>query len=293
VSGLSSVTAVSAGATHTCALRTDGSIQCWGNNYEGQLGDGTGTPSPTPVTVSGITTAIEVRAGWGHSCARLSDGTLRCWGEGTSGQLGNGAVQTSTTPVAVSGISTAIGLTAGWWHHSCALLSDASVRCWGVNEWGQFGNGTTAGSAVPVAMSGAGMAWTSSVTTVATIDGTGRATAVGPGVTTITVTDATGATASTTLIVTPVVQPSFRLTVEKAGLAASLGSVSSSPAGITCGSDCSEEYVAGTVVTLTASPAVLLTSWSGCDAVDGATCTVTIQSARSVTANFLGLPFQP
>ena len=141
-----------------------------------------------------------------------------------------------------------------------------------------------------MSVGGTGITWTSSAPSVATINGNGQATGVGPGMTTITATDATGATAQTTLTV---VQPSFTLSVTKAGLAAGLGTVTSSPAGISCGSDCGEQYAAGTVVTLTASPAVLLTSWSGCDAVDGATCTVTIQSARSVTANFLGLPLQP
>jgi alpha-tubulin suppressor-like RCC1 family protein len=290
VSGLSGVAAISAGGWHTCAVLTDGSMQCWGNNYQGQLGDGSEAPSPTPVQVTGITNAVEAGGGWAHTCARLTGGTIRCWGEGTAGQLGNGAMQNATTPVVVSGISTAVGLTAGWWHHSCALLTDSSVRCWGGNDWGQFGNGTTAGSAVPVQMSGAGITWTSSNTAVATIDGAGRASAVGPGVATITASDASGATATTTLAV---ILPRFTLTVNKAGLGASLGSVSSSPAGVTCGSDCSEDYTAGTVVTLTASPGLLVTSWSGCDAVEGATCTVTMQSSRSVTATFVSLPPQP
>ena len=292
VSGLSNVAAISGGGSHTCAVLTDGSVRCWGDGYLGQLGDGNGIPSTTPVQVTGIANAVQVGAGWAHTCARLSTGALRCWGEGTSGELGNGATVTSTTPVAVSGISTAVGLTIGWYHHSCALLADSAVRCWGTNEWGQFGNGTTTSSAVPVAMTigGTGITWTSSAPSVATINSSGRATGVGAGVTTITATDSTGATAQTTLTV---VQPSFALTVTKAGLGAALGTVSSSPAGISCGSDCGQQYAAGTVVTLTASPAVLLTSWSGCDAVNGASCTVTIGSARSVTANFLGLPFQP
>ena len=290
VGGLSDVVALSAGGAHTCALMTSGSIQCWGNGYQGQLGDGAAAPSPTPVTVTGVNNAVEIGAGWAHTCARLIDGSMRCWGEGTSGELGNGAMQSSPTPVAVSGISAAIGLTAGWWHHSCALLNDTSVRCWGTNDWGQFGNGTTTGSGSPVPMSGAGITWSSSNASVATIDGAGRATGIRPGVTTITATDATGATASTTLTV---VLPRFRLTVSKAGLTSALGSVSSSPAGISCGSDCSDDYAAGTVVTLTASPGLLVTGWSGCDTAMGATCTVTMQADRSVIVSFVGLQPQP
>ena len=290
VSGLSNVAAISAGGSHTCAVLTGGPIQCWGNNYQGQLGDGSLTPSPTPVQVAGITNAADVGGGWAHTCARLSDGTLRCWGEGTSGELGDGAMQNAPRPVAVSGVSTAIGLTAGWWHHSCALLSDATVRCWGGNDWGQFGNGTTSGSGVPVAMSGPGITWRSSNTAVATIDGAGRASGVVAGVTTITATDASGATATTTLTV---VQPRFTLSVIKAGLGRDLGDVSSSPAGISCGTSCSADFTADTVVTLTASPASLFTDWSGCDTVAGTACTVTMRSARSVTATFARLMMQP
>ena len=69
-----------------------------------------------------------------------------------------------------------------------------------------------------------------------------------------------------------------------------MGSVSSSPPGIDCGADCYEPYTIDTVVTLTASPSLLLTGWSGCDAVSGATCTVKMTSAKSVTASFLALP---
>jgi len=58
-----------------------------------------------------------------------------------------------TTPVQVSGITGAVGLTAGWWHHSCALLGGGTVRCWGANDWGQFGNGTRTSSSIPVTMS--------------------------------------------------------------------------------------------------------------------------------------------
>ena len=83
----------------------------------------------------------------------------------------------------------------------------------------------------------------------------------------------------------------FTLTVNRAGLLSDLGSVSSSPAGISCGTDCAETYTIDTVVTLTASPGLLFFSgWSGCDAVSGTSCTVTMRSARSVTASFLAVP---
>jgi len=287
VAGLANVAALAAGSSHTCALLTYGSLQCWGDNYEGQLGDGTGTPSSTPVRVAGINAAVEIVAGWAHTCARLSGGTVQCWGEGTVGQLGNGGTQNQTSPVAVSGIATAVGLSAGWWHHSCAVLADGGVRCWGGNDWGQFANGTTTGSVVPVPMGGPGITWTSSDTTIATIDAAGRATGIRPGVVTITATDISGSAASTTLAVN---QPRFTLAVTKDGIGSGIGAVSSTPGNISCGSACSDDYLAGTVVTLTASPGALLTSWSGCDSVSAATCTVTMNASRSVTATFLGTP---
>src|SRR5207245_74618 len=82
----------------------------------------------------------------------------------------------------------------------------------------------------------------------------------------------------------------FTLTVNKAGIGN--GTATSSPAGINCGATCSAAYDRGTVVTLTATPAFgsIFTGWSGCDAVSGTTCTVTISAARSATASFLGVP---
>ena len=290
VNGITDAVAVSGGGVHTCAVLHDGTARCWGENEFGQLGDGTTNTASEPVQVIGLATAVGISAGWRHACASLADGTVRCWGQNEFGQLGDGTVTNSSTPVAARGIASATAVTAGWWHHSCARLADGTVQCWGSNEWGQFGNGTTTGSTSPVAMSGAGVLWTSSNTAVATIDSAGLATGTGAGTTTITATDQSGASASTVLTVRQPPQPVV-LTVNKSGLAGGLGTVASSPQGISCGSDCSEPYDIDTVVTLTASPGALHTGWSGCDSVSGATCTVTMGSARSVTATFVGLPF--
>jgi alpha-tubulin suppressor-like RCC1 family protein len=157
--------------------------------------------STTPVQVVGITGAVGVSAGWRHACAVLGDGTVQCWGQNEFGQLGDGTIKSSTVPVRVHGITGAVAVTAGWWHHSCALLADYRVRCWGVNEWGQFGHGTTTSSPTPVTMTGTGVMWTSSNTVVATIDATGQARGASAGTTRITATDAAGTSASTTLTV--------------------------------------------------------------------------------------------
>lgn len=139
-------TAISAGFQHTCALLSDKTIQCWGSNVFGQLGNGSRTDSTAPVKVDGINTATAVSSGFFHTCALLSNGTIRCWGNNSDGQLGNGMTTDSTTPVKVDGINTAIAVSGG----KCALLSDKTIRCWGPNGFGELGNTTFVPSSIPV-----------------------------------------------------------------------------------------------------------------------------------------------
>src|SRR5213594_1694197 len=162
-------TAVAAGGLHTCMRLPDGAVQCWGRNNFGQLGNGDGslTSSSVPVAVRGLTTATRVVTGDAHTCALLGDGTVQCWGVGDSGQRGDGTFNNiSTVPVAVVGMGGAGHLTnavavAARGYHSCALLGDGTVRCWGRNADGQLGDGTVAdpatgppGSSTPVQVSG-------------------------------------------------------------------------------------------------------------------------------------------
>ena len=106
VLGISNATAISAGTSNSCAVLTGGKVQCWGDNYAGQLGIGTTSLGPgisTPVTVSGITNASTVAVGGIHACALLSAGTVQCWGSNVLGELGNGSTTNSYLPVTVSG----------------------------------------------------------------------------------------------------------------------------------------------------------------------------------------------
>jgi alpha-tubulin suppressor-like RCC1 family protein len=152
VRGITSATAVTSGGNHTCALLTGGTVSCWGFNSTGQLGNGTKNESHVPVAVSGISNATAIAAGLAHTCALLATGTVRCWGLNLNGQLGNGTTSNSSVPVQVSGITNATAIDANSEGHTCALLADGTVRCWGWNLNGQLGNGTTIDSSTPVAV---------------------------------------------------------------------------------------------------------------------------------------------
>ena len=153
VAGLSKATQISVGSDHSCALLGTGQIKCWGYTMDGLLGDGTTNVviRSTPVAVRGITNATEVSSGTFHSCARLATGQLKCWGSNYSGQLGNGTKDWSANPVTVSGISNAASVSAGNGESSCALLASGQVICWGGNDAGQLGNGTTVARTTPIA----------------------------------------------------------------------------------------------------------------------------------------------
>ncbi|MEZ5140682.1 MAG: hypothetical protein R2711_18480 [Acidimicrobiales bacterium] len=157
VSGIATgATNVSAGGLHTCAV-VAGGARCWGHNGSGQLGNGTNTSSSTPVGVSGLSSGVAVVAvGDSHTCAVTTGGAVKCWGLGSSGQLGNGSTTNSPTPVAVTGLSTGVVDVAVSSDASCALTSGGAVRCWGRNDSGQLGNGTTTRSSTPVDVTGLG-----------------------------------------------------------------------------------------------------------------------------------------
>lgn len=143
------VTAVTAGKYHTCALLQNGEVRCWGANWYGQLGDGSLTDRLEPMRVPDLAGVTGLAAGWLHTCALTAEGA-RCWGYNGSGQVGDGSRTDRLAPVIVAGLrASPLQITAGA-YHTCALTADARVMCWGDNDFGQLGDGTTAVRAAPV-----------------------------------------------------------------------------------------------------------------------------------------------
>lgn len=156
VTGLSNAVAVSAGLDNTCALTAGGTVECWGANNWGQLGSSTPSESATPLVVGGVSDAVAISVGQYDACAVLKGGAAECWGSGSHGELGDGSENSTSNPTAVSGLTNAVAISAtSVGDFTCALISNGTVKCWGLNSSGQLGNGTTDDTALtPVTVSG-------------------------------------------------------------------------------------------------------------------------------------------
>lgn len=148
---ISDVVQIEAGAFHTLALKSNGTVWAWGWNENGQLGNGTETDQSLPVQVgvgvSGFNNIIAVSAGDVHSMALKSDGTVWIWGSNEYGQVGNGTASTTNqlVPVQNTTLSNITQISAGIFHN-VALNKSAQVFVWGDNVHGQVGNGAAGGA---------------------------------------------------------------------------------------------------------------------------------------------------
>ena len=155
---------LSAGGYHTCAILDNGDLKCWGWDINGQLGDGgsntnTDAPSSTAIDLGTGRTAVAVSGGTYHTCALLDNGDVKCWGRDNHGQLGDGGTYTNTIAPSSTAIDlgtgrTAVAISAGG-SHTCAILDNGDMKCWGRDNYGQLGNGagvtdTDAPSSTPI-----------------------------------------------------------------------------------------------------------------------------------------------
>jgi alpha-tubulin suppressor-like RCC1 family protein len=148
------VVQLSAGADHACVRHARGTFACWGERYYGQLGTGGTVDDTADIPPFGTETSLSapvaaLAAGASHTCALLSDGAVTCFGLNSKGQVGPGATTTAEEvrqPAPVTGFAgRVVALFAGpTAQHTCAILADGSVQCWGSDSDGQLGDGVTA-----------------------------------------------------------------------------------------------------------------------------------------------------
>ncbi len=135
---------ISLGDSHACAVISDGRVACWGQNNKGQLGDGTLVTRAAPVFVEGLDDATAVFAGGSYTCAIHEDRTVSCWGDNWRGNLGIGTTENRLTPTPVSGLTNVVTLAVSQpiaRKHTCAVIDDGSLWCWGTNHYGAVGTG--------------------------------------------------------------------------------------------------------------------------------------------------------
>jgi alpha-tubulin suppressor-like RCC1 family protein len=148
VEGLEGVVEVATGGAHTCARTKGGEVYCWGLNQYGQLGDGTTLERDRPVKVEGLSGVEQLALGGFFSCARTG-GRVQCWGarqDVPNIDFSQGGAWLRPRALDLAG---AVEIAAGG-AHACARLADSSVRCWGLNDAGQLGDGSTNYRAWPV-----------------------------------------------------------------------------------------------------------------------------------------------
>lgn len=137
-------TQISTGGYNTCAVLDDATVECWGYNFSGALGDNVSleTDVKTPVKPLNLNNVVKISSGSTHQCALKANGNVWCWGTNIFGELGDGTNYSTKKPNIVPGISDAIDIDVNY-STSCAVLSDFTVKCWGLNIGDIFNDNTT------------------------------------------------------------------------------------------------------------------------------------------------------
>jgi alpha-tubulin suppressor-like RCC1 family protein len=161
------LTAITVGSSHACALDSAGAAYCWGVNSLGELGDDIAVASSVPVAVDtrrlpGGGAFTQITASGFHTCALTVTSAAYCWGENSFGELGDNSTASTGRPVAVDSAGALAGKTitqiaAAGQFYTCALDSAGAAFCWGSNNFGQLGNGSTTDTRVPVPVSTGGV----------------------------------------------------------------------------------------------------------------------------------------
>lgn len=174
------VSQVAVGFRHSCALQTDGAVQCWGTNPFGAIGDGTTENQPFPTTVKDLGgVVVQLTAGHHYTCGVLSNGSVQCWGANAHGTLGDGTKADKQLPVMVEGLAEGVTQVVAGWTNTCALSVSGGVQCWGKNTGEQLEDGTIEDTVYPTTLQGFGgevlqLAKQLSVTCALIVDGTVR-----------------------------------------------------------------------------------------------------------------------
>ena len=133
---------IDAGSFHSVGIKSDGSLWAWGDNSNGQIGDGTNIDRASPVQIGTDNKWISISCGYENTIGLKSDGTLWAWGENNYGELGDGTTTFRITPVQIGADDKWVSIASGF-RHTLGLKSDGSLWTWGLNQYGQLGDGTT------------------------------------------------------------------------------------------------------------------------------------------------------